>query len=139
MFKIEIARSTDHSLRRDILGLGKDAGRILGFEPRVTLEGPLDSGVTDAIGAELLPVLREALSNIARHASATGVNIVVRLDGTTLSLHVDDDGIGIPANRHRGNGLHNIARRAEALGGHATIGPGVTCSSTVDWTVPVPA
>jgi signal transduction histidine kinase len=137
IFKIESATSTGPSLRRDILGLGADAGRILGFEPSVLLDGPLDTGVSDAIAAELLPVLREALSNIARHAAASAVAITVRIDGTILRLRVDDDGIGMPSDAHGGNGLRNITQRAQALGGHTTTHPGIEHGTTLDWSVPL--
>ena len=46
--------------------------------PRVLLDGPLDTGVDDRVSVELLATLREALSNVARHARATRVDVEVR-------------------------------------------------------------
>src|ERR687898_1473302 len=48
-----------------------DAAGPLGFDPRVLLAGPLDPGVDDRVSPELLATLREALSNVARHAKAS--------------------------------------------------------------------
>ena len=77
--------------------------------------------VEDARAAELLATLREALSNVARHAQASHVEVTVIADDGRLRLLVADDGVGPPADdAPRGNGLANMAERAERLGGSCT-------------------
>jgi signal transduction histidine kinase len=64
-----------------------------------------------------LVALREALSNVARHADASQVDVSVDVgpDGI-LAVQVTDNGIGLPPEGRR-SGLRNLAARAEKLGG----------------------
>lgn len=82
--------------------------------------------------AMLYRILQETLSNIARHAQATQVEIALCRQHATLSLTVRDNGIGLPAARpggaqlRRGCGLDGIAQRVAAAGGqfHVNSQPG---------------
>jgi signal transduction histidine kinase len=70
-------------------------------------------------GAELLQLLREALSNAARHARARHLSIAFRLEAGAPRLTVADDGTGfdplaVVAGGH--SGLANMRARAEAIG-----------------------
>jgi signal transduction histidine kinase len=124
-------------LRARLLGLCTTAAGLLGTEPQVRLDGPLDTVVPDPIADHLAAVLREALANITRHAQASEVEVQARTDGTGLLLEVSDNGIGIdPAVLRRG-GLANIARRAEELGGLMKIGPGPAGGTVLIWEVPL--
>jgi signal transduction histidine kinase len=73
---------------------------------------------------QLTRVLRETLSNVIRHSQARQCSIQLRWSETTLTLRIQDDGIGLPesqalpAQRH-GLGLNNIERRIHKLGGSA--------------------
>ena len=72
IFKLESSRATSGGgLRDDVLLLGRQAAGALGFEPRCFFDGPVDSGVGADLATELLATLREALTNVARHAHAT--------------------------------------------------------------------
>ena len=77
--------------------------------------GPVDSAASDAMQEHLTATLREALSNVAKHAHATNVSIDVTIQGTDLVLLVVDDGVGIGEVAGSGNGLANMRDRAEAL------------------------
>ena len=91
----------------------------------------------DEVPEHLLAVLRETLSNTARHAKATGVDIDLTADGTTITLTIADNGIGItPGNRH--SGLTNLHTRATQLGGTCTIKPHTTGGTIITWHVPQP-
>ncbi|MEU4892252.1 GAF domain-containing protein [Streptomyces sp. NPDC044780] len=118
----------------------------LGFQPSLTFVGPVDSRVGTVIGAHLVAALREALSNAFRHARAERIEVVVdataRLaDGRPgVRLTVADDGVGVPEDGRR-SGLANLVRRAEALGGASTVGPGLGeggRGTTVVWEAPLP-
>ena len=80
--------------------------------------------------ASVLQVVREGLSNIARHAHASTCRISLRSDSSGIVLEVDDDGRGfdVAAARGRGHGLKNLAERARDLGGELSVvaGPGGT-------------
>jgi two-component system, NarL family, sensor histidine kinase UhpB len=73
---------------------------------------------------QLTRVLRESVSNVIRHAQAKRCHIRIEVQADTLSLCVEDDGRGIPAQDvgRRGHGLINMERRARNLGGHHEIG-----------------
>jgi signal transduction histidine kinase len=126
------------SLRGDVLDLTREAARSLGFEPRVAFDGPVDTVVSGHVGDELLATLREALSNVARHASARRVEVEVRVDDRVI-LRVRDDGLGFDAARVRPGslGLASMRTRAEHLGGGISVSTPVDGGTEITWTVPV--
>ena len=65
-------------------------------------------------------VVAEALTNVAKHAGARGVDLELALDGTAVRVTVSDDGVG-GADTAAGSGLLGIADRLEALGGSLSI------------------
>jgi signal transduction histidine kinase len=93
------------------------------------------------VAADLLATLREGLSNVARHARARHVDIVVAVDGgREVLLRITDDGVGPPAaDQPRGHGLDNMAARAEVRGGSFEIGPSSPRGTQVAWRVPIVA
>jgi signal transduction histidine kinase len=136
IFALEQTRSGSRGLRDQLLDLVREASEALGFEPRVLLDGPVDTGVDNRVGTELLATLREALSNVARHAQASRVEVEIAV-GDDLSLRVTDDGVGPPsADGPRGNGLRNMAARAERLGGTLVVGPGPDGGTQLRWQTP---
>jgi signal transduction histidine kinase len=68
--------------------------------------------------------MRESLSNIARHAHATAVQLSVAV-GTQLTLRVDDNGVGLPAEARlrAGHGLANMSARAGKFSGTCELAP----------------
>ena len=138
IFGLEASRATDDGLRYRVLSLTRDAASAIGFEPTVLFDGPVDTAVSDAIGNELVATLREALSNVARHARATTVEVALIVKDD-VTLRVTDNGIGPPApGAPVGNGLRNMATRAEQLGGRCALTPGQTVGSVLEWSVPRP-
>ena len=136
IFGLEQQQFATSGLRDQVLSLAREAAGPLGFEPRILLDGPLDTGLDERIAAELLATLREALSNVARHAHATRVDVEVIVEGD-VCLRVIDDGVGPPADdAPRGNGLRNMATRAERLGGQLEIRPGETSGMILEWRAP---
>ena len=65
-------------------------------------------------------VCSEALTNVAKHAMASAVTVDLTQDGSWLRLIISDDGVG-GADPRRGSGLHGLADRVEALGGHFAV------------------
>ena len=83
----------------------------------------------------MLAVLREALSNVARHAEAGQVSVAVAA-GSDLTLTVRDDGIGMKRSSRR-SGLGNLADRASQLGGTLRVGPAEGGGTELEWRVPL--
>ncbi|RAG81166.1 histidine kinase [Streptacidiphilus pinicola] len=124
-------------LRSRVLRECAQASGPLGFKPSVNFVGPVEAMTGEAIGRQLVAALREMLSNAARHAAASRVNVVV--DGSAhidaeghvtagkglpaVVLAVTDDGVGMPEGGRR-SGLRNLADRARNLGGDAWFEPG---------------
>jgi signal transduction histidine kinase len=136
IFKLEASRSSSGGLRNRVLALAREAAGALGYEPRCFFDGPVDSGVSDDLAADLLATLREALSNVARHARATRVEVEVVLTDRVV-LRVVDDGIGPPApDVPRGHGLNNMAARATNRGGRFELRAGTPTGSALEWQVP---
>ena len=67
----------------------------LGFRPALRLSGPVDTALDAAVSDEVLLVLREALSNIARHASASAAQVELTASAAWFMLRVTDDGVGM--------------------------------------------
>jgi signal transduction histidine kinase len=88
------------------------------------------------VAAELLPALREALSNIARHAQATAAEIDVENVEGLVTLCVRDNGHGLSKTASGGNGLLNLAKRAEKLGGHCSVVTRAGGGCELEWQVP---
>jgi signal transduction histidine kinase len=137
IFKLESSRvSAGGGLRDRVLALGRQAAGALGFEPRVFFDGAVDSGVADEVAVELLATLREALSNVARHARASRVDVDVVLDDQ-LMLRVIDDGIGPPdPDAAHGHGLKNMAARAARQSGRFELRAGSPRGTVLEWQVP---
>jgi signal transduction histidine kinase len=125
-------------LRSEVLDLAREAERSLGFEPRVVFDGPVDTLVGPHVALELLATLREALSNVARHASANRVEVSVSV-GDGVHLRVRDDGVGFdPDAVQRGRvGLGSMKTRADHLGGELRVATGPEGGTELTWSVPL--
>jgi signal transduction histidine kinase len=126
-------------LRGRILDLCAEAARGLGFDPTVAFDGPIDSLVSAELGADVLVVLREALSNVSRHAGAHGVEVRVKTADGQVEAEVTDDGVGIDesAHRRRGQGLANMRARAERRGGRFELAAPPGGGSALRWWAPL--
>jgi signal transduction histidine kinase len=126
------------NLRDGVIGVVEESAQALGFPPSLEFSGPVDTLPSAQTAGEVLAVLRESLSNVARHAQATEADVCLRVDGGFLVLTVQDNGVGVDPAAPRGNGLANLQARAARLGGTSTVdaGPGGT-GSVVRWRIPV--
>lgn len=124
-------------LRRGVDQLVHEAAQSLGFPPVLELRGDVDAAVGDVLLPELLAVLREALSNAARHARASSVEVVVSAQDHRLEVLVLDNGVGPGAPRAGGRGLGNMHSRAVRLGGSAVLTARADGGSVLTWTVPI--
>jgi two-component system sensor histidine kinase DevS len=111
-----------------------NAGRALGFVPTMIYTGSLEQLPEPAVD-HLLAVLTEALSNVARHAEATEVQVTLACEPARITLLVADDGRGIGV-AQRSSGLANMRRRAERLGGTFRCRDNEPRGTVVEWTVP---
>ncbi|WP_402468731.1 sensor histidine kinase [Isoptericola aurantiacus] len=111
------------------------ASHALGFTPALRTSGPVDTVVPPDVAANLVAVVREALSNVARHSGAGRTDVELSVDDGVV-LTVVDDGCGIPSDATP-SGLANLERRAAELGGSFGVErrlPG----TELRWSVPLP-
>ncbi len=125
-----------------------------GLEPRALAEAGLAAAIANlplqpgtglqvTLSADRLPrpiettvyyVCSEAISNIAKHASASQVHVAITCDDESVLAMIEDDGVG-GADASRGPGLRGLVEHVEAAGGHLAIespkGGGTTLIATI--------
>jgi signal transduction histidine kinase len=126
--------------RADIVRLVEEMTAVLGFAPSLRLGAGLRTLGSEDLAVQALIVLREALSNMARHAGATRADVTVDVDDDGfLTVTVTDNGTGIPPGSRR-SGLLNLAGRAAKLGGELRLSPAEPSSAQpgtrLEWRVP---
>jgi len=116
----------------------KDLARNTGVKARVVIPDSVGRLMPD-IEAAIYRVVQEALHNVAKHARASNVNILVSREAGVVRLFIEDDGIGFSArsssSRGHSFGLAGIKERIAALGGtvrvHSSKGKGTRLEVTV--------
>lgn len=101
----------------------------------IRMVGPLDV-VPDALADHATSVVREAVSNVVRHARARELSVSVSVDDD-LVIDVSDDGTGIAATVAR-SGLHNLAHRAASAGGTFSCVRKAAGGTQLLWGAPLP-
>jgi signal transduction histidine kinase len=107
----------------------------LGFEPGVRFTGVIEGQVSDEIVDDLEAVLREALTNVARHARARSADVEFAVTSESVTLEIRDDGIGI-GDTTRSSGLGNLRARAERRGGTLAVLADTPAGTRLCWSVP---
>jgi PAS domain S-box-containing protein len=136
IFGLASKRSAGRTVRVVVNDLVDESARVLGFRPTLHFSGVLDT-IDEPTTAEVAAVVREALSNVARHARARKVEVTLRHADQELSLVVSDDGEGIPGSHRLGSGLLNMHDRAERMGGSCSVTSGENTGTIVRWQIPV--
>jgi len=134
------------SVRQVVRSLVTEYADVLGFLPSLRFVGQVDTALSASAADDLVLTLREALSNVAKHASATAVAVELEAGATWFTLRVTDDGVGLahagPDSDEggpvgvTGHGLGNVRHRAERLGGEVRLLPGPTGGTRLEWVVP---
>jgi two-component sensor histidine kinase len=129
----EGAAGVDRTAAR-IRGVIDNRAAVLGFRPVLRATGPVAELTSDVV-TDLLAVLAEALTNVARHACAgsVGVDLAVTADGVILLVR--DDGIGL-AGAPKVTGLADLRRRAAWHGGTLDVQPEPAGGTRLAWAVP---
>jgi signal transduction histidine kinase len=132
-----LERPTHRGVRVEIFAAADGAREALGYSPDLKLDGPIDVVVSEDLAEHLLATLQEALTNAAKHARASKVDVVVKA-GSNLFLRVEDDGLGLPDSVDGKSGLANMEQRAGALGGTFSARRAKRRGGTIiEWQVPL--
>lgn len=98
-----------------IIAAERDA---LGFEPSLSISGPVDQASSERVKEQVRAIVRELLTNVARHAGASAASLEVVAVDDELQITVSDNGVGADAyGREGGHGVPNIIERLRELGG----------------------
>jgi len=134
----ELHQKTAKTLRTELSDLVAEYSNVLGFAPRLSIKGPLDVSIDSQLRSQVLAVLREALSNVAKHAQATSVHLTLTATDHELIAQVADNGVGIDEAAYE-SGLRNLRERASKLGGSVTIERAEPRGTKIEWRVPLDA
>lgn len=101
------------------------------------LHGDLATDVEARLGVELaddlIAVVREGLSNAARHARPKSVQVEVDVTSDEVLVKVVDDGVGPDPATDRRSGLDNLSTRALGHNGESTLRPGIAGGAVLTW------
>jgi signal transduction histidine kinase len=119
-------------LRQRVLEVASDLTPALGFAPHVAFSGVVDVRIQDAQLQDVVACVREALTNVAKHAAARSVMVDVSLAEDVLIVTVADDGVGV-YDTTRASGTANLRVRAEKWGGSFELARGASRGTTAKW------
>jgi signal transduction histidine kinase len=123
-------------LRSSILEIVNEVTPALGFSPHVTFAGPFDLVVGEELADDVRAVVRESMTNVAKHAVATTASLDVTMTADQLIVTATDDGQGFVANG-RASGTKNLSARAEKRSGSCDLSPVPAGGTVLTWKVPV--
>ncbi len=138
IFQLRRNNAGDRGLRSIVLGVTRQVVPLLGFEPAVWFVGPTDTVVPADVVGDVEAVVREALTNVAKHAEASEAIVQLYATGQSLEVAVSDDGVGLGDSERR-SGLANLRRRAEDLNGTLSISVRRPRGTRLTWTIPLPS
>jgi PAS domain S-box-containing protein len=129
---------TVSSTRDRLLRVLADVTPLLSAAPVVQFAGPLDVMLGEDLVDDMIAVLREALTNVGRHARAGSVRvgITASIESRELSVEVVDDGVGLGDSERR-SGLANLRKRAESRGGSFLMEAPADGGTRVRWVAPI--
>jgi len=124
-------------IRAAVLEVASELASALTFEPEVRFAGPVDTVVDAALAADVVGVVREGLTNVARHANASAAEVSLTASSERVELRIADDGCGLGTTDRR-SGLDNLAARARQRNGTFSLGVQPDGSGTVLlWVSPI--
>lgn len=125
--------SFDQEITGLLSGFGTGDTRILltGNEPAFW------AGLPESARLELRFVLQEFMVNMRKHSRATAVLVRFKRSGHLLKIEYADNGIGLPPDWHRGNGLSSTETRIQALGGTLSFAPNGDQGLIISLSVPL--
>ncbi|MFF3228296.1 GAF domain-containing protein [Nocardia suismassiliense] len=137
IFDLQSNTAADSSkYRKHLHGIIVDMTADTGLRTTVRLAGPV-TVLAPPLSDDVEAVLREAVSNVVRHAAAATVSVELKIRDD-VTIEVTDDGTGVPADNTRRSGLANLAARAEQAGGTFSIDTKPGGGTVLRWSAPLP-
>jgi len=111
---------------------------------RYRLEAPPQlpgTPITPELRHNVFLASKEAITNVVRHAQATAVSLRLHLEPASFTLEIEDNGCGLggldPKAAQTRNGLRNMRKRMEDIGGNFYMGPGPERGAVIRLTAPL--
>jgi signal transduction histidine kinase len=134
IFALVSPRSSDHtSVRHRIIDVISEVSPLFNAPPRVKFTGPIDLLVSDELADDLVAVVREALTNVGKHAHASETLVSVAATDEDVVVDVIDDGVGVSGG-HRTSGIGNLRTRAQHWGGEFIVRTREGGGTALRWT-----
>ncbi|MBE1524982.1 sensor histidine kinase [Nesterenkonia lutea] len=127
------------SVRHRLMDVAAELTPALNYSPRVTFGGPVDLIVIGQLADDVVAVVRESLTNVARHSRATTALVSVDVTDALVRVQVVDDGVGLPSGPVRASGTANLLVRARAHSGEFTLTNRSSHGARACWQVPLPS
>lgn len=135
IFTMHSLRGLDAGFEPAVRLVLAESSRVLGHHPSLTQQGVL-ALIPDPVAHEAIDVIRELLTNVAKHARATHSSVRVAVEEGRLNITVTDNGVGASTNGlEAGLGLRNLGERAEAHHGSFDLVPGDSGGTVATWSV----
>jgi signal transduction histidine kinase len=116
-----LTRPVNAPLDASVARAAEDVAHRAGVEVELDLAQGIEA--PDSVHDAFVRIVREAITNAARHGSAQAVAVrLTARDGVLLTI--EDDGSGLPAETSNGFGLLSMRERADGLGGTLQVSPG---------------
>ena len=136
IFALQDRQPGPRSVRATIAAVLDQLAPLLPVRPITRLSGPLDTVADETLVADIEAVIRESLTNVAKHARADSVSLDVDASGQQLTVVVADNGVGLPSTK-RHSGLANLFARAEQRGGTMTVENQPEGGLRLRWSIPI--
>jgi signal transduction histidine kinase len=139
VFALSARSGSSTAVRHRILDVVAEVTPLLASPPRLALSGPIDLLVTGALADDLVAVVREGLTNVARHARAMVCELEIDVTDAAVRVQILDDGVGIAVTPDRSSGTANLAERAALRGGEFTVTARDDAGTQLVWSAPIDA
>ena len=126
------------AIRHQVLDVVSEMSDSFESAPRLTFSGPVDLLIDGDLASDVIAVVREGLTNVARHAGSTQSSVDVSVAHDRVSVTIDDDGRGIAATDIRSSGTANLAARAANHGGVFELTARKPRGTSLQWSAPLP-
>jgi signal transduction histidine kinase len=138
IFRLRPSEAATMGLSRGLVELAREYEVNALVRPDLEISTGIDARVPAGLVPDLLQVVREALSNCAKHAAARHVTVVARVTGLSVEIVVADDGTGFVRDRQGvGRGLENMRERAAVIAGELEVESTPDRGTTVRLEVPL--
>lgn len=133
IFGLQEVRGVTSTPRSVLSELVSEVEPALGFAPELRFAGPVDTVLGPEVLEDAQAVLREGLTNVAKHSDADRATASVSVSARHITIEIVDNGSSPPDTGGRRSGLANLERRATLRSGTLTLTHGPH-GTTLRWT-----